>query len=152
MPTRRLFILRLIFDKQEIRVKNIFPLLNFLSELQRYLYCKCADKKSLLHMIHSLKKPIKVYRIDRSFPITYVSYDDDENCQLYDYQSKNWNNNYFLQLRIVLFDVLFISHDSNRIQNTYMIQNTGQKFKKYQNTLLKRNNAAKVFVDGINQR
>lgn len=31
-----------------------------------------------------------------------------------------------------------------------MIQNTGQKFKKYQNTVLKRNNAAKVFVDGIN--
>lgn len=31
-------------------------------------------------MIHNLKKPIKVYRIDGSFPITYVSYDDDENC------------------------------------------------------------------------
>lgn len=45
MPTRRLFILRLIFDKEEIRVKNIFPLLNFLGELRRYLYCKCADKK-----------------------------------------------------------------------------------------------------------
>lgn len=45
MPTRRLFILRLIFDKQEIHVKNIFSLLNFLGELRRYLYCKCVDKK-----------------------------------------------------------------------------------------------------------
>lgn len=81
MPTRRLFILRLIFDKQEIHVKNIFSLLNFLGELRRYLYCKCVDKKSLLHTMHGQKKPIKVYRIDGSFPITYVSY----NCWLYNY-------------------------------------------------------------------
>lgn len=33
---------------------------------------------------------------------------------------------------------------------THMIRNTGQKFKRYQNTSLKLNNAAKVFVDGIN--
>lgn len=31
-----------------------------------------------------------------------------------------------------------------------MIQNTGQKFQKYQNTLPKLDNAAKVLVDGIN--